>query len=183
MPGPRPTMGTASGCGTTEGGGVGEPSPQPSPAGEGVTWRSPIGVGDDDYLPRLSGENRNPWWCDSGGNALTSSGSVAGGVPTPRPTMGTASGCGTTEGGGVGEPSPQPSPAGEGVTWRSPIGVGDDDYLPRLSGENRNPWWCDSGGNALTSSGSVAGGVPTPRPTMGTASGCGTTEGGGVGEG
>ena len=46
---------------------------------------------------RLTGENRYPWWGDSGGTAPTSSGSVAEGAPShPYPTMGTASGCGTT---------------------------------------------------------------------------------------
>ena len=56
-----------------------------------------IGVRHDDNIHRLTGENRYPWWGDSGETAPTSSGSVAEGAPShPYPTMGTASGCGTT---------------------------------------------------------------------------------------
>ena len=117
-----------------------------------------IGVRYDDNLPRLTGGNRYPWWGDGGGYALTSSRSVVEGAPSHAyPTMDTASGCGTTVGG-----------------YR--IGVRYDDYLLRLTGGNRYPWWGDGGGYALTSSRSVVEGAPShPYPTMGTASECGTT--------
>ena len=59
-----------------------------------------IGVRYDECPLRLTGENRYPWWGDSGGTAPTSSGSVAEGAPNhPGPTMDTASGCGKTVGG------------------------------------------------------------------------------------
>ena len=173
---PYPTMGTASGCGTTT-------TPLVLPVKTGIDGgasvgvrssvepvRSPrcaqpplphhgyrIGVRHDGVVcrgrntwwppPRLTGENRYPWRGDSGGYALTPSRSVVEDAPSrPYPTMGTASGCGTTT------------------------------TSPRLTGENRYPWWRDGGGYALTSSRSVVEGAPShPYPTIGTASGCGTT--------
>ena len=61
-----------------------------------------IGVRYDDYLLRLTGGNRYPWWGDGGGYALTLSRSVVEGAPShPFPTMGTASGCGKTREGWV----------------------------------------------------------------------------------
>ena len=56
-----------------------------------------IWVRYDDYLLRLTGGNRYPWWGDGGGYALTLSRSVVEGAPShPYPTMGTASECGVT---------------------------------------------------------------------------------------
>ena len=56
-----------------------------------------IGVRYDDYLLRLTGENRYPWWGAEVGGTLLRRRSVVEGAPSnPYPTMGTASGCGTT---------------------------------------------------------------------------------------
>ena len=107
-----------------------------------------IGVRYDDYLPRLTGGNRYPWWGDGGGYALTSSRYVVEGAPShPGPTMDTASGCGTTT-----------------TSFVLPVETGIHGGVT-------------VGGYALTSSRSVVEGASPPRAysTMDTASGCGTT--------
>ena len=125
----------------------------------------------------VTGGCRYPWWGVGGGYALTSSRSVVEGAPShPYPTMGTASGCGTTTTSLV---------------------------LP-VTGGRRYPWWGDGWGVrsyvepvrsrrcaqpplphhgyriGVRYDGVVCrGGYPCapghPCPTMGTASGCGTT--------
>ena len=85
-----------------------------------------------------------------GGCVPTSSRFLVQGAPSrPYPTMGTASECGTT-------------------VWCVRAGIHGDPSI-RLTGENRYPWWGDSGGYALTPSRSVFEGAPSrPYPTMGT---------------
>ena len=121
-PHPGPTMDTASGCGKTREGWV--------PAW-GAERRLP---------PRLTGENRYPWWCDGGGDRPYVERVRSRRGPHPGPTVDTASGCGKTVGGRK-----------DGWGW-----VGDDGY-----GGRRYPWWCGSEGTAPTSRGFVAEGVPT----------------------
>ena len=84
---------------------------------------------------RLTGENRYPWWGDSGGYVPTPSRSVVEGAPSrPYPTMGTASECGTT-------------------VWCVRAGIHGDPSI-RLTGENRYPWWgAELGGTLLRRAG------------------------------
>ena len=110
-PHPGPTVDTASGCGTTVGGWV--------PAW-GAERRLP---------PRLTGENRYPWWCDGGGDCPTSSGSVVEGVPTRALPWIPHRGAVRRLGGG----------------YR--LGGRKDGYPIRLTGGRRYPWWCDGGGD------------------------------------
>ena len=125
---PYPTMGTASECGTT-------------------VWCVRAGIHGDPSI-RLTGENRYPWWGDSGGYALTPSRSVFEGAPSrPYPTMGTRIGvrydcvvCRSRNTWWL----PLVLPAkGRRTTPRCGAGI----HTPlRLTGENRYPWWGDSGG-------------------------------------
>ena len=129
-PHPGPTMDTASGCGTTREGWV---------PGRGAVRRRegwvPAWGAERRLPPRLTGENRYPWWCDGGGDRPYVERVRSRRGPHPGPTMDTASGCGKTREGWV--PDRGAERRGRGVT---------------------------AVGTALTSSGFVVEGVPTRAP-------------------
>ena len=107
--------------------------------------------------PRLTGENRYPWWGNGGGDCANVERVRSRRGPHPGPTMDTASGCGKTREGWVPD---------RGAERRLP---------PRLTGENRYPWWGDGGGDCPYVERVRSRRGPHPGPTMDTASGCGKT--------
>ena len=113
------------------------------PVAKGVPDRSrgrrvrvwvPDRVRQDVAFLRLTGDTRYPWWCDRGGNVLTSSRPVAKGVPDRS--------------------------RGRRVRVWVPDRVRQDVAFLRLTGDTRYPWWCDREVNVLTSSRAAPKGSP-----------------------
>ena len=112
---------------------------------------------------RLGGRKDGGRGVTAVGTALTSSGSVVEGVPTRALPWIPHRGAVRRLGGGF-----RLGGRKDGWGW-----VGDDGY-----GGRRYPWWCDGGGDCANVERVCSRRGPHPGPTMGTASGCGTTVGG-----
>ena len=157
-----------------------------------------LGGRKDGCHPRLTGENRYPWWGNGGGDCPYVERVCSRRGPHPGPTMDTASGCGMTVGGwvpawggavrrGRGVVEGVPARALPWIPHRGAVRRGRGGYrlggrkdgchlvLPVKTGIHGG---VTAVGTAPTSSGFVAEGVPTRAPTMGYRIGVRYDEGG-----